>query len=477
MDGSLDLLAVWPNNRLRAFGSLGEEVAAISPPVQDGLTAAYVRNLGWTADVLDAEAADWMPADVAAEVERRRPRLVMVSSDQVNTGDVTKMAAAGETVRAIKNRCPDVPVLLEGVVPSAYPERMLREEGADYACQGEAYDPVVALLAVAGIWARYGDEVVPSVRSPPFKEVDRLPLTAWDLMPPSRYRAHHWHCFDRLSDRTPYASIFTNFGCPYGCTFCSVNVVAGGPNFRAHTPGYVLNEIDLLVKRYGVRNIRILDNVFTIRQDLVEELCDGLIARGYDLNLWAYARVESVRSPDLLRKMRRAGIRWLAYGIEAAHERVRSAVEKSSSQKVIDRAIEWTQEAGIWIVGNFIFGLPEDDLESMRMSLDMAKRWNFEWANFYFAMAYPGARLHDQMVAEGVEMPRDWSAYGQYSPNARPLSTRYVDWRQIVKFRDEAFMEYYTNPAYLGMIQKKFGPDSVAFVRRILAEPMRRNLA
>ena len=296
-------------------------------------------------------------------------------------------------------------------------------------------------------------------------------------MPPSRYRAHHWHCFDRLSDRTPYASIFTNFGCPYGCTFCSVNVVAGGPNFRAHTPGYVLNEIDLLVKRYGVRNIRILDNVFTIRQDLVEELCDGLIARGYDLNLWAYARVESVRSPDLLRKMRRAGIRWLAYGIEAAHERVRSAVEKSSSQKVIDRAIEWTQEAGIWIVGNFIFGLPEDDLESMRMSLDMAKRWNFEWANFYFAMAYPGARLHDQMVAEGVEMPRDWSAYGQYSPNARPLSTRYVDWRQIVKFRDEAFMEYYTNPAYLGMIQKKFGPDSVAFVRRILAEPMRRNLA
>ena len=394
------------------------------------------------------------------------------------------MAAAGETVRAIKACAPQVPVVLEGVVPSAYPERMLREEGADLVCQGEPFDPIVNLLRffgdrgsttrlgddqIEGLWARYEDDLVRSRHSPMFREVDRLPMTAWDLMPPANYRAHHWHCFDRLDQRTPYASIFTGLGCPYACSFCSVNVVAGSANYRAHSPEHVLRELDVLVNRYGVRNVRILDNVFTVRLDLVEQLCDQIMARGYDLNLWAYARVESIRNPEILVKMKKAGVNWLAYGFEAAHERVRQAVNKPSSRKVMEQAIEWTKQAGISIVGNYIFGLPEDDLESMRMSFDMAREHNFEWANFYCAMAYPGTKLYDQALAQGVALPKNWSAYGQYSPDAQPLATKYVRSREVLAFRDAAFKEYYTSPRYQGMIEKKFGPAAVAFVKKILS--------
>ncbi len=413
----------------------------------------------------------------------------MLCKEFVNSGDVTKMAAAIETLRALRSVAPALPVVLQGIVPSAYPEKMLREEGAEYVCQGEPYQPVTGLArflasrkggavlpdgGIPGIWAREGDRVHASSRVGLAKP-DDLPMTPWELLPPGLYRAHHWHGFDDLARRSPYACVYTGFGCPYGCTFCSVNTVAGGPNFRPRSPERVIEEIDVLVRRFGVRNIRILDNVFTLRLDLVEKLCDLIIARGYDLNLWAYARVETIRDPEILVKMKKAGVNWLAYGIEAAAERVRAAIEKTSSQAVIDRAIEWTQKAGIAIVGNFIFGLPEDDRETMRMSLDMARRYRFEWANFYCAMAYPGTALYDQAVRDGVELPSTWSGFGQYSADAKPLPTRYLKSGEVLAFRDAAFKEYYTDPAYLRMMEARFGPEAVALIRKILAIEIRRD--
>lgn len=488
MADRLDLLIVFPNNRVRSYGSLGLEITAVTPPQQCGLTAAYVRQKGVSVRILDCDAKNLSPDQTAAEIIRANPRLVMLSTDHVNSGDVTKMAAASDTLRALRDAGNEVPILLEGVVPSAYPETILLDEGPDFVCQGEAYEPIVQLVGflranedgeieanqIPGVWARYGDRIVRSSAAKRFADMPHFPFAAWDLMPPSQYRAHHWHCFDCLDRRTPYASLFTNLGCPYGCTFCSVNVVAGGSNFRPRRVDDVLAEIDLLVKQYGVRNLRILDNVFTIRLDLVEQLCDRILERGYDLNMWAYARVETIRNADILKKMKKAGVNWLAYGIEAASDRVREAVSKSSDMPTIQRAIEWTREAGISIVGNFIFGLPEDDLETMQMSLDMAKEYNFEFANFYCAMAYPGTALYDEMKAAGVPLPKSWSGYGQYAPDAMPLPSKYVSSKDILAFRDRAFKEYFSSPRHLDMLEKKFGPPAAAFVRHILTHDVKR---
>lgn len=489
MTQRLDLLIVFPNNRLRSYGNLATDVAAITPPVQAGLTAAYVREKGHAVSLLDADADNLGPAETARAIQSSNPRFAMVCTDHVNSGDVTKMAAASDLLKALRAQGSTVPIMLEGVVPTAYPEQMLVDEGADFVCAGEAFVPIIQFLEhikahgaarlednqIAGLWARYGDHIVRSVRAPMYRKVDEWPMTAWDLIQPSRYRAHIWHCFDDLSKRTPYACIATNYGCPYGCTFCSVNVVAGGSNFRARSPERVLDEIDYLVREHGVRTIRILDNVFTIRLEIVEQICDMIIDRGYDLNMWAYARVESIKNIDILHKMKRAGVNWLAYGIEAASERVRIAVDKGSNERIIHQALHWTQEAGINIVGNFIFGLPEDDMETMQMSFDMAKEYNFEWANFYCAMAYPGTALHKQALADGIHLPDTWSGYGQYSPDAWPMATKYVKPHEILRFRDEAFREYYSQPRYLKMIERKFGSEVVACIKQICEIRIHRN--
>jgi hypothetical protein len=105
----------------------------------------------------------------------------------------------------------------------------------------------------------------------------------------------------------------------------------------------------------------------------------------------------------------------------------------------------------------------------------MAKAYRFEWANFYCAMAYPGTRLYDELVAQGAEMPKAWSAYGHYSRDSRPLSTKHVDWKDVVRFRDAAFREYFEDPAYQAMVVRRFGPEAAAFVREILKQPVPRD--
>ncbi len=490
MSDRLDLLLVFPNNRARAYGTLASDIAAITPPVQAGLTAAYVREQGYTVDILDADADNLDAAQTAQRIREIDPRVAIVCTDHVNSGDVTKMAAASELLTRLREQGNTVPIMLEGVVPTAYPEQMLRNEGADLICEGEAFTPVIELLQhlkekgwatrleenqIVGVWARYGNDVVRSVRAPLFRNVDELPMTAWDLIPPHKYRAHIWQCFDDLSKRSPYATLATNYGCPYGCTFCSVNVVAGGSNFRPRSPEKVLDEIDYLVHEHGVRTIRLLDNVFTIRLDLAEQICDMIIERGYDLNMWAYARVESIKHIDILHKMKRAGINWLVYGIESASERVRVGVDKGSREQSIHEALHWTQEAGINILGNFIFGLPGDDYEAMQMSYDMAVEYNFEWANFYCAMAYPGTALHEQALKEGIALPPTWSGYGHFSPDAWPLSTEHLKPHEILRFRDEKVQEYFARPEYLRMMEKKFGPEIVAYIQEIYSIPIPRN--
>jgi radical SAM superfamily enzyme YgiQ (UPF0313 family) len=287
-----------------------------------------------------------------------------------------------------------------------------------------------------------------------YKPQDYMPNIPWNLMPPMLYRAHNWHCLGGLP-RSPYAVIYTSLGCPFRCSYCNIHSLYGGKHrvwFRE--PEDVIKEVDLLVNTYGVKNIKIWDELFTLNGKHVSTICSGL--RKYDLNIWAYARVDTVNQ-EMLYEMKAAGIKWLAYGFESGSEKVRRAVGKKYTVDDELRAIYMTRKAGINILGNFIFGLPDDDSQSMSDTLERAKNYRFEWVNFYAAMAYPGSKLYEQAVEEGVKLPETWEGYSQYSPDCLPLPTKHITGEEVLKFRDNAFREYFSDPAYLKMIEDKFG--------------------
>ena len=235
----------------------------------------------------------------------------------------------------------------------------------------------------------------------------------------------------------------------------------------------MVEEIDLLVNKYGVRNIKFADEMFVLNQRHVLGICDLLIERGYDLNIWAYARVDTVKD-NMLDKLKRAGFNWLALGIEAADDRVLTDVDKRYEVDEVYDTVRRIKDAGINIIGNYIFGLPEDTHETMQRTLDLALDLNCEFANFYSAMAYPGSPLYEEAIRRGWRLPDTWSGYSQHSVDTLPLPTRHISAGEVLSFRDRAFDTYFRHEPYLRMVKEKFGEATLAHIREMTSHTLER---
>ncbi len=488
---TVDLVLVNPGGREKIYQQLGGELTAIEPPLWCRLIGGYVRDRGHAIAIIDSEAENMGPARVAERIRELSPKLVaMVVFGHQPSASTQQMVAAGDTVRAIKAETPDMPVIFVGGHVSALPERTLAEEAADFACKGEGPVTVTALLdalkagggeealaEVPGLVWRLDGKAKINPPAPLTKDLDAdLHGNVWDLLPMEKYRAHNWQCFGALDTRQPYASIYTSLGCPYKCTFCCINAPFDVNRYRMRKPENVVAEIAHLRETYGVKTYKFIDEMFVLNERHVTAICDGIIERGIDdLNIWAYARVDTVK-PRMLEKLRKAGFQWLALGIESGSEHVRDGADKAFDQSEIIGIVRQIQDAGIKVIGNFIFGLPDDDLDSMRATLDLALELNCEFANFYSAMAYPGSPLYTMAVAKGWPLPEHWSGFSQHSFDCQPLPTEKVGAAEVLRFRDQAFHEYFESKRYLDMVAQRFGWDTRHHIEEMSTHRLKRKL-
>jgi len=189
-------------------------------------------------------------------------------------------------------------------------------------------------------------------------------------------------------------------------------------------------------------------------------VCNKIIERNYDFNIWAYARIDTVRE-EYLKPLKEAGVEWLALGIESGNTVVRKDVIKGKFTDVNIRDLtEKIKDSGINVIGNYIFGLPEDNHQTMQDTLDLAMELNCEFANFYSTMAYPGSQLYLDALQHNWELPDSYIGYSQHSYETQPLPTKHISAAEVLKFRDAAFNLYYKNPKYLDFVKKKFGQDT-----------------
>ncbi|BAE49595.1 B12-binding domain-containing radical SAM protein [Paramagnetospirillum magneticum] len=481
----LDVLIVTPPSRLEVYQNLSNDFAAIEPPVWGGLIAEFLRSRGVAVAMLDAEALKLTHEQTAERIVAAQPLVTLITIyGQQPSASTQCMPAATKTARLVAEKGKGrLATIALGTHPSALPKRTLEEEPFTYVCQGEGPYTLLELVralksdgdlgAVPGLWYRDRDGKVRSnTPAPLISDLDaELPRQALDLLDMSLYRAHNWHCFGNLDSRDSYASLQTSLGCPFKCSFCCINAPFGVNKIRTWSPDNVIAQIDEMVLKYGVRNIKIPDEMFVLNPKHVLGICDKLIERGYGLNLWAYARVDTLNDDAMLDKLKAAGINWLGLGIESGSKYVRDGVTKGRFGNLdISAVVRRVRDKGIYVGANYIFGLPDDTLESMQETLDLAISLNTEWANFYCAMAYPGSHLYEMAKEQNLPLPDDaggpgWIGYAQHSFDCLPLPTATLSAQQVLDFRDQAFTRYFTNPDYLEMIRKTFGERAMAHVR------------
>lgn len=498
----LDVVLVNPGNRMQIYQSLGSELSAVEPPVWPGLMATFLRQRGISVDLIDANGENLTPDETARRVEACHARVVAVVVYGHNPSASTQvMPSAGAICRAVRQRGTDSKILMVGGHVAALPVRTMEEEEVDYVCQGEGLYTIAELVdwlrsggreqdlrRVRGLYYRQDGVIQMTEGAPNVEALDEeMPGIAWDMLPMARYRAHNWHCFGFLDQRQPYASLYTTLGCPYHCTYCCIQApfksgelalgyVEKVNSYRFWRPDTIMDQIDLLVNRYGVRNIKFADEMFVLNKRHVNTICDLIIERGYDLNIWAYARVDTVKD-GMAEKLKRAGFHWLCFGIEAGSGRVRDEVLKSYEQDQVYKTIQQVREVGIHVIANYIFGLPEDDHDTMQATLDLSLELNCEFANFYSAMAYPGSALYNQAIRNGWPLPAKWSGYSQHSVDSLPLPTKYISGSEVLAFRDRAWQTYFEAPQYLEMIERKFGTATRDHVRQMASFTLARQHA
>jgi radical SAM superfamily enzyme YgiQ (UPF0313 family) len=163
--------------------------------------------------------------------------------------------------------------------------------------------------------------------------------------------------------------------------------------------------------------------------------------------------------------------------VEAGNQLVRQEVSKGSFKEVNIREVCKTiGEADIRIISNYIFGFPEDTLATMQETLDLALELNTEMANMYPCQALPGSPMYHQAKQNGWALPDSYEGYAFLSYESQPLPTKYASAAEVLRFRDQAWQTYFTNPAYLDLVGKQFGATERQNVEHMATIQLKRKI-
>ena len=485
----MDVLFINPDSSAKAYQDLAKVYSAIEPPTWSLLLAESCRSKGFGVGILDCDAERLSLEQSVQRVVDISPRLIVfvVYGQNPNSG-TTSMIGALALAAALKETSQDNRICFVGSHTSALPMDVLSNKNVDIVLLNEGVYALHNLLKsnlnsdlqhIKGIGYKKGSAgfTIPTLNSPEkivpqeCMDVD-LPGYAWDLLPYKEkpldmYRAHFWHAEFDHGKRTPFAAIYTSLGCNFACNFCMINIVNREDNatdinashskgMRFWSPEWVSREMKKLADM-GVKTLRISDEMFFLNRKFYTPILQDIIEQEYDFNMWTYSRVDTVRR-DALDLFKQAGVNWLALGIEAGNQMVRQEVSKGSFKEVNIRDVCNTiQDADINIISNYIFGFPEDNLDTMQETLDLALELNTEMANMYPCQALPGSPMYHTALKNNWALPDSYEGYAFLSYDSQPLPTKHLSSAEVIKFRDEAWQTYFTNPAYLDLVESKFG--------------------
>jgi radical SAM superfamily enzyme YgiQ (UPF0313 family) len=277
-------------------------------------------------------------------------------------------------------------------------ERLAEEPWLEAALHAFTNEDAVAYLdgnldRVAEMTVRRADGCIERIRKGARHGAYRIPRPRHELFPSRGYRFS-------FARREPFATLLTDYGCPYPCTFC----VIGTLGFKTRPVEDVLEEIDHLRAR-GVRELFFLDQTFGLARARASELCASLAERG-DLSWTAFTRPDTA-SEELLSEMARAGCHTLVLGVESADEAVLRTYRKGYETAQVRAAVAAAKRAGLRTVGTFVVGLPEESEDSLRATLELAIELDLDFMSLNMAVPRFGTPFRTRALELGLTREDD----------------------------------------------------------------------
>lgn len=501
-----NILFIEPNTQ-RLYQALAtNKISAIETPTWSLLLAQSCRSKGFGVSILDANAESLSIDEATQRIIDINPHVAcfVVYGQNPNSG-TTNMSDAIKLCEKLKDVAPYIKTMFIGTHTSALPRDVLSYSFVDFISIGEGVYTLHQLLEtdletdlekVCGLgFKKYGvDMVLTTSKTVPIERMDiDLPGYAWDLLPYNKkpfdlYRAHNWHVGYDESLRTPFAAIYTSLGCQFSCSFCMINIVnrtnpnngimSSDSNFmRFWSPELIAKEFKKLAD-YGVHTVRISDEMFFLNKKYYEPLLNELISTGISekLRTWTYSRIDTVNE-RFLQLFNKAGVKWLALGIEAANQEIRADITKGRFKNVNVRdVVKLVRDYGINVGANYIFGFPNEKEENLQQTLDLALELNADFTNMYCATALPGSPLYYEAQKNNWPLPDTFEGYGFLSYEHLPLRTNYLTAKEVLAFRDSAWHKCFESKNYLDLVERKFGVEQRNNVEKMSKIKLKRKI-
>lgn len=367
------------------FGAQGAKPT--HPHVGIAYLTAFLKKRGYQIAIFD-EGLEKDKRNLFEAIKKFQPDIIGITIYSFCFDQALK------TIRTLKKRY-KIPVILGGPHVSAVKGEALRTTKADFAMAGEAEYGFLSFLGemvknkqdfskVPNLIWRLEKKIIENSPAPLIKDLDGLPFPDYEAFDLRKYAY--------FAPKT--LSLLTSRGCPYGCTYCSVRL-SMGRGFRPRSPENVLAEIKYWYDK-GYNGFDINDDCFTFDLDRAEKICEAVIKENLKIHFQLYngIRVDRVSLP-LLRKMKKAGCTFIAYGCEAGNERILKSIHKGITLDQVRKAVKWANKAGINNAVNFIVGHAQETFADALDSLKFAESLPTNYVNFYNLVPYPGTEAYE----------------------------------------------------------------------------------
>lgn len=361
------------------------------------LLAAMIEDI-CEVNIIDANAMEMNEVDLTAALAKFKPDVVGITVLMDQYGLAGHYAA-----KIAKSYDRDVKVVMGGVYPTMNSDKVISDPNVDYAVIGEGEYVFRDLLGYfmgersipeRGVAYRLNGKVINGGHSDFIKNLDALPLPAYDLIDFERYVNNP--VFRKSVDsprKYPYARILTSRGCPYRCIFCQVESISGG-KFRGRSAENVLNEIQWLKEQYGVQSLIFDDDNLFIDRKRAEAIFQGMIDRNFNMP-WGAIAVSAFKLDDeLIELMKKGGCEYMDIAIESGTERVlKNIVNKPLNLEHAKKVAAKARKEGIYLAANFIVGFPTETWDEIRQTIKFAEDLNVNYVKIYSPIPLPKTRL------------------------------------------------------------------------------------
>ncbi|MDD5327360.1 MAG: radical SAM protein [Phycisphaerae bacterium] len=410
----------------------------VLPPSGMLYVASALEKAGHKVMVADCEAEGLSISEVVHRVADFRTEMFGVGST------TPEFPVASELIKTVKQQL-GVFTVLGGPHGTILSKDVLSENPhIDFVVRGEGEITTTELLealekngelqAIKGLSYRCNGQIRCNENRKLIQDLDSLPLPARHLTAPALYLFP-----DPKFGMKRLATVHTSRGCPYRCTYCYHMF---GTKMRFRATERVINEIQICVEQYGAEVIFFVDDTFTLKPTRVMDICDKIIQHRIPIRWMCLARADTLRE-DMLLKMRQAGCIHISVGVESGNQKILDLARKQITLAQVENGFRLLRRLGFETRASFILGLPGENQQTIRETIDFAKHLAIDRANFNIFTPYPGIEICEDPKLRSCYkfLSKGWSDFRREGNAVIELND--VPREQLIEFQRIALMEFY----------------------------------